>query len=162
MEVGALSAIAAPESFEAALRGLGASVELSRRFIDHHRFSEQEIRVFAARCARRGLDMIVTTEKDAVRFPRRMRLEVPVYLLRVEIEILSGQESWQACIDRICQPGPVLWPYELVDAALLTRPSAAVAYYSRSSHSGSVNANLAPSFSLPSAQIVPPWRWTMR
>ena len=58
--------------------------------------------------------MILTTEKDAVRFPRKMRLEVPVYLLRVEIEILSGGESWQACIDRICRPGPVLRPYQAV------------------------------------------------
>lgn len=118
INIGALSGIAAPESFEAALTKLGANVELSRRFIDHHRFSQQEIRTFAARCARRGADMILTTEKDAVRFPQKMALEVPVYLLRVEIEILSGTESWQACIDRICQPGPVSRPYEVVGAEI--------------------------------------------
>ena len=106
--VGAFSAIAAPESFEEGLRKLGAHVELSRRFIDHHRFKEQEIRAFASRCLRRDVSMILTTEKDAVRFPRRMQLEVPVYLLRVEIEILSGHESWQQCIDRICHPGELV------------------------------------------------------
>ena len=108
--VGAFSAIAAPESFEAALRGLGAHVELSRRFIDHHRFTEQEIRSFAARCRRRDVSMILTTEKDAVRFPRKLSLEVPVYLLRVEIDILKGEESWQRCIDSICRPGPLVRP----------------------------------------------------
>ncbi len=108
--VGAFSAIAAPESFESALQKLGAHVELSRRFIDHHRFSEQEIRAFAARCRRRGVAMIVTTEKDAVRFPKRLALEVPVYLLRVEIDILRGQESWRKCVDRICRPGPLVRP----------------------------------------------------
>ena len=108
--VGALSAIAAPESFEAALTNLGARIELARRFIDHHRFSEQELRTFASRCRRRGVAMILTTEKDAVRFPRRLALEVPVFLLRVEIDILHGQESWQKCVDRICRPGPLVKP----------------------------------------------------
>ncbi len=113
-EVGAFSAIAAPESFEAALRGLGANVELSRRFADHHRFREAEIRAFAQRCQRRGVDMILTTEKDAVRFPRRMELEVPIYLLRVEIEILRGQAGWQECVESICQPGKMVRPREVL------------------------------------------------
>jgi tetraacyldisaccharide 4'-kinase len=103
--VGAFSAIAAPESFEAALRQLGANVELSRRFIDHHRFSEKEIRSFADRCLRRDVAMILTTEKDAVRFPRLKNLKVPVYLLRVEIDILTGHEAWQNCIKRILKKG---------------------------------------------------------
>ena len=104
--IGALSAIAAPESFEGGLRKLGANVELSRRFIDHHRFREEELRSFSARCRRRDVEMIVTTEKDAVRFPRKLSppLEVPVYFLRVEIEILQGQENWQECITRVCAP----------------------------------------------------------
>ena len=108
--VGAFSAIATPESFEAALRKLGARIELSRRFIDHHRFSEQEIRNFAARCRRRDVAMILTTEKDAVRFPKRLALEVPVFLLRVEIDILNGEESWRQCVDRICHPGQLVRP----------------------------------------------------
>ena len=108
--VGAFSAIATPESFETALRKLGASIELTRRFIDHHRFTEQEIRTFAARCRRRDVAMILTTEKDAVRFPKRLALEVPVFLLRVEIDILNGEESWQKCVDRICHPGPLVRP----------------------------------------------------
>ncbi|MBV9656806.1 MAG: tetraacyldisaccharide 4'-kinase [Verrucomicrobia bacterium] len=103
--IGALSAIATPESFEEGLRGLGAHVELSRRFLDHHRFRESELRAFSARCHRRDVAMIVTTEKDAVRFPRRFLppLEVPIYFLRVEIEILRGQENWEECVTRVCE-----------------------------------------------------------
>jgi tetraacyldisaccharide 4'-kinase len=48
--------------------------------------------------------MIVTTEKDAVRFPRLGRMDVPIYFLRVEIGILSNEESFDHCINRICQP----------------------------------------------------------
>jgi hypothetical protein len=35
-------------------------------------------------------------------------LEVPMFFLRVEIEILSGHESWEQCVTRICQPMPML------------------------------------------------------
>jgi tetraacyldisaccharide 4'-kinase len=108
--IGALSAIAQPESFEDALRKLGSKIELSRHFADHHRFSEKEIAGFIRRCVHRDVDAILTTEKDCVRFPVIGNLEVPIYFLRVEIEILSGRESWQQCVDRICKPQPIMPP----------------------------------------------------
>jgi tetraacyldisaccharide 4'-kinase len=108
--VGSICGIAAPESFEEGLRKLGARLELSKRYTDHHRYTEAELNSFITRCVRRDLQMIVTTEKDAVRFPRLTKTDVPIYFLRVEIEILSGHESWEHCVARICQPQPVLSP----------------------------------------------------
>lgn len=108
--VGALSAIAAPQSFEEALRKLGAKIELTRYFADHHRFSDKEVLNFIRRCVNRDVDAIITTEKDSVRLPRLDQWEVPVYFLRVEIEILTGHESWQHCVDRICKPQPLMAP----------------------------------------------------
>jgi tetraacyldisaccharide 4'-kinase len=108
--VGSISGIAAPESFEDGLRKLGARLELSKRYTDHHRYTEAELQSFITRCVRRDLEMIVTTEKDAVRFPRLTKTDVPIYFLRVEIEILSGHESWEHCVARICQPQPLLSP----------------------------------------------------
>lgn len=108
--IGALSAIAAPESFESALQKLGAKIEIARHFADHHRFSRGDLSNFASRCVRRDLAAILTTEKDSVRLPRIENLEVPIYFLRVEIEILTGHESWQHLVNRICQPPPFLPP----------------------------------------------------
>lgn len=108
--VGSLCGIAAPESFEDGLRKLGARIELAKRYTDHHRYTETELKSFINRCVRRDLAMIVTTEKDAVRLPRLMTPEVPIYFLRVEIQILSGHESWESCVARICQPQPMLSP----------------------------------------------------
>ena len=108
--VGSICGIAAPESFEDGLRKLGARIELTKRYTDHHRYTESELQNFVNRCVRRDLAMIVTTEKDAVRFPRIPKSEVPVYFLRVEIEILSGQETWEHCVARICKPQPMLSP----------------------------------------------------
>ena len=110
--IGSLCAIAAPESFEGALQKLGAHVDLSKRYIDHHYYTEAELTSFINRCIRRDLVMIVTTEKDAVRMPRlpEAEVKVPIYFLRVEIEILSGHESWGHCVARICKPQPMLSP----------------------------------------------------
>jgi tetraacyldisaccharide 4'-kinase len=108
--IGSICGIAAPESFEGGLRKLGANVDLAKRYIDHHRYTEAELQSFINRCLRRDLQMIVTTEKDAVRMPRLSKPEVPIYFLRVDIEILSGHESWEQCVARICQPQPLLSP----------------------------------------------------
>jgi tetraacyldisaccharide 4'-kinase len=108
--IGSLCGIAQPESFEDGLRGLGARIEISKHYADHHRYTEAELQSFINRGVRRDLEMIVTTEKDAVRFPRLTNPEVPIYFLRVEIEILSGHESWEHCVARICQPQPMLSP----------------------------------------------------
>jgi tetraacyldisaccharide 4'-kinase len=108
--VGSICGIAAPESFEEGLQNLGARLELSKRYTDHHRYTEAELNSFITRCVRRDLEMIVTTEKDAVRFPRLTKTDVPIYFLRVEIEILSGHESWEHCVGRICRPQPLLSP----------------------------------------------------
>jgi tetraacyldisaccharide 4'-kinase len=108
--IGSICGIAAPESFEGGLRDLGARVDLAKHYIDHHRYTEAELQSFINRCLRRDLEMIVTTEKDAVRMPRMIDTQVPIYFLRVEIAILTGQESWEQCVARICQPQPMLSP----------------------------------------------------
>src|SRR6184192_1888077 len=108
--IGSICAIAVPDSFEDGLRKLGAKIEIAKRYIDHHRYTDAELRSFINRCIRRDLEMVVTTEKDAVRFPLLAKTEVPIFFLRVEIEILSGHETWEHCVARICKPQPLLTP----------------------------------------------------
>ena len=97
-----------PESFEDGLKKLGAKIETRKRFTDHHRYSEKELLDFINRCINRDVDMIVTTEKDFVRFPHLARMDVPIYFMRVEIEILSNEETWTECVNRICKPRPIV------------------------------------------------------
>ncbi len=105
--VGAISAIAVPEAFEGSLGRLGARVEIRRRFSDHYRFSRKEVEKFMQRCVERDMEMIITTEKDAVRFPTPASIDVPVFFLRIEVEILKGQEIWDDLVTRICHPTAV-------------------------------------------------------
>jgi len=105
--VGAFSGIAVPESFEKSLRKLGAKVEATARFADHHRFTEREIKQFIDRCVRRDLEYIVTTEKDIVRFPDLPKYDIPIIFMRVEIEILRGQEVFDKLIRLTTEPRAV-------------------------------------------------------
>jgi len=100
--VGAVSAIAAPKGFEDGLVRLGARVLYHKRYADHHRYTQQELIEAINRSLARGAKALVTTEKDAVRFPYIERRDLPVYFLRVEIEMLSGSEAFREWISRIC------------------------------------------------------------
>ncbi len=97
-----LSGIASPKGFENSLRRLGARVVWCERYADHHRYDSGEILYALNRTADMGADALVTTEKDAVRFPRLETAPVKCLYLRVAIEILSGAESFDQIISRIC------------------------------------------------------------
>jgi len=101
-EIAALSGIAAPKGFEDGLVHLGARVRYHKRYADHHRYTQQELLDVINRSLQRGARAIVTTEKDAVRFPLVERRDLPVYFLRVEIEMLSGAKAFDEWISRIC------------------------------------------------------------
>lgn len=102
LEVAAISGIAVPESFEDGLRGLGADVLYAKRYADHHRYSQQEIINMINRSLRRGAQAILTTEKDAVRFPKIDRRDIPIYYLRVEIRIIAGAKDFDEAVAKIC------------------------------------------------------------
>lgn len=102
--VAAISGIAVPEGFERSLDKLGARVEIKRRFPDHYRFTQKEIDHFMNRCLERDMEMVVTTEKDAVRFPQPTEVTVPIWFLRIEVEIINGHDAWEDMLDRICYP----------------------------------------------------------
>jgi len=101
-KVASLSGIAQPESFEQSLGGLGASVVYSKRFADHHRFRQQEILNTINRSKKRQAEFIITTQKDAVRFPKIDRRDIPFYFMRVEIKILDGASDFHDCVRKIC------------------------------------------------------------
>ena len=102
------------QGFEGILTKLGAELVLTRRFTDHHRYSEDEINECILRSDDMFADFVITTEKDSVRFPALEKTLLPVYFLRVEIEILSGEEAFEECIAGICRPTAVVPPMKLL------------------------------------------------
>src|SRR5687768_5693367 len=100
--VASLSGIAQPESFEKSLGSIGAEVVYSKRFADHHRFTQQEVINVINRSKKRQAQIIVTTQKDAVRFPKVDRRDIPILFMRVEIKILKGATDFHDCVRQIC------------------------------------------------------------
>ncbi|MCI0541548.1 MAG: tetraacyldisaccharide 4'-kinase [Verrucomicrobiales bacterium] len=101
-KVASLSGIAQPESFEKSLLQIGSEVVYSKRFADHHRFSQQEVLNVINRSKKRQAQIVITTQKDAVRFPKLDRRDLPIYFMRVEIKILRGAKDFQDCVRQIC------------------------------------------------------------
>lgn len=103
-KIASFSGIASPESFENMLRDFGAEIRFNQRFLDHHRFSRSEIEHVYEQAEATEVEMVVTTEKDAVRLYEDIHCKVPVYFMRLEIDILSGEEDFEAAATRICLP----------------------------------------------------------
>ena len=102
--IGAFSGIAAPESFEAFLRETGARLDYTKRFLDHHRFTSEELQQVFREALEARVDMLITTEKDAVRIDPSLRIPLPCYYLRLEIDILRGAADFDEAVGKICFP----------------------------------------------------------
>lgn len=100
--IGAFSGIAVPESFEAFLRNLGANLLYTRRFLDHHRFDGNELLEIVEEARAGNLEFVVTTEKDAVRINDAISFSVPLYYLRLEIDIMRGADDFEEAVSKIC------------------------------------------------------------
>ena len=100
----AFSGIATPESFEKFLRDLGAKIVARERYLDHYRYVDEDFDELFALAKREGADCLVTTEKDAVRIPENRVYPLPLYYLRLEIEILRGASDFDEAVGRICFP----------------------------------------------------------
>lgn len=100
--IGVFSGIAAPESFEAFLRETGAKLDYTRRFLDHHRFTSEDLQAVFAQALAAGVELLITTEKDAVRLDATWEIPVPCYYLRLEIEILRGAKDFDEAVGKIC------------------------------------------------------------
>lgn len=89
-----LAGIANPYGFERMLKKLGVEVIYSRRFADHHFYTQQELIDTMNKASLRGAEILLTTEKDAVRFPRLPPGKLPVFFLRVRIDSVREEEDF--------------------------------------------------------------------
>jgi tetraacyldisaccharide 4'-kinase len=98
----AFSGIATPESFEKFLRDLGALLMGRERFLDHYRYTPEDLEGLYDAAERSRAECLVTTEKDAVRIVHPGGSPLPVYYLRLEIEIIRGAADFDEAVGRIC------------------------------------------------------------
>ena len=96
-KVMAVSAIGNPASFERTLRDLGAEIISSLRYPDHHDYTIMEMEDILRRADSLMAEMIVVTEKDAVKIPDEVAREnwsIPIYVICVVVKFQTGEEEF--------------------------------------------------------------------
>lgn len=88
----AVSGIGNPAAFEATLAGIGARVAGRLRFPDHHRYSPEDLARIGREAEAAGADAVVTTQKDAVKWPESSN-GPPAFVLVVSLTLTQGEEE---------------------------------------------------------------------
>jgi tetraacyldisaccharide 4'-kinase len=103
-----VSGIANPEGFHRTLTDLGALPAGTLAFPDHHAYGPADIARMRRAAEESRADLIITTEKDAIRLSAWGEgglTRPPVLVLCVDLEILEGAEALDAILTRVVQ-GP--------------------------------------------------------
>lgn len=93
-KVAALSALGNPAGFEAMLEALGASLVARFRFRDHKQIREDELAQVFQEAHTAETEIIITTEKDAVKLDIKAA-NVSLLALQVEMQVAGKAELWR-------------------------------------------------------------------
>jgi tetraacyldisaccharide 4'-kinase len=96
-----LAGVARPEGFRGTLAMMGAEVASERTFPDHHRFSPAEIEEVLRAAERDRCEVVATTEKDAVRLPPSAARDPRLRVVRIEAEVVAGEDVLGVALDRV-------------------------------------------------------------
>ena len=86
------SGIGNPPSFEKTVKQLNVSILQHRIFPDHFAYREKDLVDLMMQARDEGADFIITTEKDSVRIPLVKRPDIPIYVLKIDLKMESGEE----------------------------------------------------------------------
>jgi tetraacyldisaccharide 4'-kinase len=98
-EVFIFCGIGSPDSFMISVKETGALIAGYRFFDDHHSYTEKEIKEIGYEAVINGASFLITTEKDFVRLKEDISFPVPLFFLKVEIEIFKGLDLLEKKIE---------------------------------------------------------------
>ena len=99
-KIGVFCGIAHPEYFIETVEGQGAKVIAQHIVSDHQDFDLVELDNFSNSCLELGVDLLLCTEKDRVRFAESLTLTLPVAWMQIELSIVEGVEEWKTFIHK--------------------------------------------------------------
>ena len=70
-------------------------------------YTSDELERLFQRAKNSGVEVMITTEKDAVRIPPDFKPPIPFYYVRMEIEIVEGYEDFNEAVRNYCRIFPV-------------------------------------------------------
>lgn len=92
----AFAGIARPERFYADLEKSGWRLTGRRSFRDHHPYARRDIEALSAEARQSGAQVMLTTEKDAVRLKNGNRGDLPIVAMPQETSIEPRFTAWLA------------------------------------------------------------------
>ncbi len=102
-KVASFCAIGAPSRFTKVLKSLGCDIVLKEEKPDHTPFGVDELEQFANRAKDKGAEVVVCTEKDAVKLPQQLRLSLPLIPLKMALTPIKGEEYLETVIKKVQQ-----------------------------------------------------------
>ena len=99
--VAILAGIARPHRFEASVQALGAHIVHRAFFRDHAWLRPEQLERVDAAARSAGAELIVTTEKDAVRLPEALGVRLPMARLAVDLQVHDGEQRLHDALARV-------------------------------------------------------------
>jgi tetraacyldisaccharide 4'-kinase len=101
VSVGVFSGVASSVSFVRTLADFKVLVHHSYNLRDHYAYTRENLKQILEDAQLRGLQYLITTEKDAVKIPKDMEFPMPVLVLEILWEAIRGKNHWESILKNI-------------------------------------------------------------
>ena len=103
----AFSGLGNPEEFRRTLAALGVSLAAFLIFDDHHRYAERDLRVVDAVARKENAEVILTTQKDAVKLPGGFDWHAPLVVVKMEMRLTKNADAFMRRLDEVISSAPL-------------------------------------------------------
>ena len=101
IKIACFCAIANPINFYNMLIENGFEVIESKINLDHSNFDINNLKLFASKAKEKGAEALICTEKDIVKLPKDIKLELPIFYLEINHKIIFGEEKLEEITNKI-------------------------------------------------------------
>jgi tetraacyldisaccharide 4'-kinase len=101
VSVGVFSGVANSISFVRTLADFKVLIHHSYNLRDHFAYTRENLSEILKDAHLRGLQYLITTEKDEVKIPKNMELSVPILVLEIHWEAVHGKNHWDSILKTI-------------------------------------------------------------
>lgn len=96
------SGIGNPASFRSSMVSCGLMVSEEVRYPDHFAYSEKDVEAIRLKMRRLGLDLAITTEKDALKIKEHLKRDDAIWALDVQVRMTQGEDELCEKLHAIC------------------------------------------------------------
>lgn len=91
-KVAAFCGIGNPEGFRKMLKSIDLEPVWFKAFPDHHHFTGEDFQQMETELKEKKIEVLLTTQKDLVKFPKGSISSFPLYAVQIETKVLFGEE----------------------------------------------------------------------